>query len=139
MTNTYQQAYTPRDMRNMRVFSLWILAWIVSFTATTILMAGSFIQGPVGWTLAAVTGFLALAAVRAYMVFLRAADELLRRIQLEGLALGFGAGAVFMVCYRLFERLGAPKLDVVDPLVIMISFWCLGQYLGFRRYAGGER
>ena len=108
-------------------------------TAATILLGKRFIdRGPLGWTLAVLTLVLALLAFRSYLVFLRSADELLRRIQLEGLALGFGAGAVFMLTYRLFERLGAPKLDSGDPFVIMMVFWAIGQYMGMRRYASAE-
>lgn len=36
--------------------------------------------------------------------------------------------------WRLCERLGAPKLDVVDPVLVMIAFRVAGQWLGLRRY-----
>lgn len=131
-------AYTPRDTRNMRIFNIWALAAGVTFVAATILIVKDIVpRGPLAWGLATANFIVVFLAVRAYMVFLRGADELLRRIQLEGLALGFGAGAVFMLSYRIFERLGAPKLDSADPFVIMAVFWALGQYIGLRRYAPG--
>jgi hypothetical protein len=132
-------AYTPRDSQNLRVFSIWTMAAAVSFATATILIGERIIdRGVLAWSLAGLTLLLSLLAIRSYLIFLRAADELLRRIQLEGLALGFGAGAVFMMSYRLFERLGAPKLDSNDPFIIMAVFWALGQYIGMRRYSGGE-
>jgi len=135
---TCSDAYTPRDTRNMRIFNVWTIAAAAMFAGATILIGKDIIaRGPLAWSLAIATLLMTLLAVRAYMVFLRAADELLRRIQLEGLALGFGAGGVFMLSYRLFERLGAPKLDSPDPFVIMAIFWALGQYIGMRRYAPG--
>ncbi|MEK6373825.1 MAG: hypothetical protein AABO58_14145 [Acidobacteriota bacterium] len=136
--NDCSDAYTPRDTRNLRIFNVWAISAAVMFVAATILISrGIVARGPLAWILAIANLLLTLLAVRAYMVFLRAADELLRRIQLEGLALGFGAGAVFMLSYRLFERLGALKLDSADPFVVMAIFWAIGQYIGLRRYAPG--
>ncbi|HEX2059549.1 MAG TPA: hypothetical protein VHK90_02310, partial [Thermoanaerobaculia bacterium] len=94
-------------------------------------------HGALAYGLTAATIVLMTMAARAYVMFLRGADELLRKIQLEALALAFGAGGVFMIGWRLCERLGAPKLDVNDPFVVMAVVWGLGQWLGFRRYAGG--
>ena len=132
-------AYTPRDSRNLRIFNIWCIAAAMCFATTTILLGEGFIEkGIAAWALTGLTLVLSLGAFHSYVVFLRAADELLRRIQLEGLALGFGAGAVFMLCYRLFERLGAPKLDSADPFIVMAVFWAIGQYIGFRRYSQGD-
>jgi hypothetical protein len=86
------------------------------------------------WLMIATTGILTLGAVQAYLRFIRVADELLRRIQLEALSLGFGAGAVFTLNYRLLERIGAQRLTVSAPFVIMMLFWAGGQNLGVRRY-----
>ena len=94
--------------------------------------------GPVAWGLTALTIALLVMMVRAYVIFLRGVDELLRKIQLEALAFSFGASTVFMMGWRLCERLGAPKLDVDDPLIVMIFVFALGQWLGIRRYAGGD-
>ena len=133
--------YAAQDSRNLRIFNIWAICAAVAFAGTSLLVAKGYVgRGPLGWTLAIVATALAVFMVRAYVVFLRHADELLRKIQLEGLALGFGAGAVFMLGYRLFERLGAPKLDIADGLLPMVIFWAVGQYLGYRRYFndGGE-
>lgn len=107
---------------------------VVYATAIVPLRVGVLGRGPVALTLAAIMTVLALLTIRAFMDFLRQADELLRRIQLEALALGFGAGWMFMLCYRVFERLGAPQLDIGNPILIMAFTFALGQYLGIRRY-----
>jgi len=134
----HDYAYTPQDARNLRIFSGWALAAALVFSSATLLIGERILpRGVLAWCLAVTATLLAFGAVRSYMIFLRSADELLRKIQLEGLALGFGAGAVFTLGWRLFERLGAPKLDIVDGLPVMMLFWALGQYLGFRRYGGG--
>lgn len=129
-----------RDAKNIGVFARWALMAALMFAAATILIGEHVIErGPLAWALTGASVLCAAGAVRAYARFLHAADELLRKIHIEGLALGFGAGVVFMLSYRLFERLGAPKLDVVDPVLVMVVFWAFGQWRGHRRYAVEEQ
>lgn len=131
-------SYTPEDQRNLRNFNIFALTAMSLFVAATILIGKGLIErGPIAWTLVGAAIVLMLLMVRSYMHFLRHADELLRKIQLEGLALGFGAGIVFMLGYRLFERMGAPKLDLADGVLPMVLFWAIGQYVGYRRYFAG--
>jgi hypothetical protein len=125
---------TPRDAENLRRFNVVCLAWAMMFVAATMAIARYGVTGLTGWALAAATLLLGATAMGLYVRFLRAADELLRKIHLEALALGFGAAIVFMLFWRLCERLGAPKLDVVDPVLVMVAFWAAGQWLGLRRY-----
>src|ERR1044072_5487938 len=63
---------------------------------------------PHGGALAALTAVPGLVGIRAYIRFLREADELLRKIQLEALAIAFGVGVLFMMTRRLFARLRGP-------------------------------
>jgi hypothetical protein len=72
------------------------------------------------------------------LLFLRDADELLRRIETEALALGFGAGAVVGLVYPLLEKLGAPALGGHATLLAMMLSWGLGSWLGMRRYSGAN-
>ena len=135
MEVTCSSLYTARDARNMRVFNAWLIAGMLSFATATILLGKKILTpGPLAWALTIVTIVLIAISVRAYVVFLRGADELLRKIQLEALSLSFGAVAIFMLGWRLLERLGAPKLDVDDPFLVMTVVWALGQWYGFRRY-----
>ncbi len=126
---------TETDRRNSNRFVLWIFAWAVAFVAATLALKHvPSLQGPAGWAVAGAPDLLGLGAFLAYVRFLRQADELQRRIQLEGLAFGFGVGAFFTMGYRLFERVGAPALDVNDPVLVMFVAWTLGQWLAMRRY-----
>jgi len=43
-----------------------------------------------------------------------------------------------MIGWRLCERLGAPKLDVDDPLIVMVVTFAIGQIIGTRRYTSGD-
>ena len=130
--------FTARDRRNYQVFTLWMSAAIFTFGAATILIDGAFIPRSVGWLLTATAIVLMIVSVRSYIVFLRVADELLRKVHLDALAFAFGAGIVSMMGYRLCERLGAPKLDVNDAALVMMLCWIGGQWLGSRRYAVAE-
>jgi hypothetical protein len=130
--------FTSRDLRNFAQFIWWLTAGMVAFAAATILIELQWIPDPAGWGLTVLTTVLLMMTVRAYIHFLRNADELLRKVHLDALALAFGTGAVAMMGYRLCERLGAPKLDINDPFLVMLLVWVGGQYLGARRYAIAE-
>lgn len=130
--------FTPRDLRNYRHFTWWMTAAMLTFAAATILIDGNFIPPALGWVLTIASLALMVGAMRSYIVFLRVADELLRKVHLEALAFAFGAGIVAMMGYRLCERLGAPKLDVNDAGLVMLLCWMGGQWLGSRRYAVAE-
>lgn len=131
---------TERDARNLRVFNRWFVAAMLLFAASTVVLTERWVTDvAAGGVLAGATILVLAIAVASYQRFLREADELLRKIQIEGLAAGFGAGALFMIGWRLCERIGAPRLDVDDPLLVMVVAWGLGQWIGVRRYmAEGE-
>ncbi len=129
--------YTARDSRNLRRVNLWMLAAALAYVgATAALRWRESIPRVLPWLLAGLVLLLAIQATRSYLVFLRGADELLRRIQTEALALGFGSGAVFSLVYPLLAMLGAPALDGHATAVVMLLSWSAGVWLGTRRYAG---
>jgi len=130
--------YTPRDTQNYRVFTWWMMGAMFTFAAATILIDGKFIPAGLGWALTAASALLMAMSMRTYILFLRHADELLRKVHLEALAFAFGLGLVAMMGYRLCERLGAPKLDVNDAALVMFVAWIGGQWIGARRYATAE-
>lgn len=113
-----------------------LLAWIGSFMGATFLLGEEYLAGEsaVANALAGLSPVLGVLAVYTYWTFLRSCDELQQRIQLNGLALGFGAGLVFMMGYRLLERVGAPTLDINDSVGLMALFYALGVVLSARRY-----
>jgi hypothetical protein len=133
MTST--PLYTPRDLGNYSQFVRWMMGAVAAFAVATILIDGNWIPRAAGWALAVLTLALMLQTVRVYMRFLRTADELLRKVHLESLALAFGTGAVVTMVYRLCERLGAPQLDINDPMLVMMLVWIGSQFVAQRRYA----
>ena len=126
---------TEIDRRNQYWFSAWTLAWAVSYVAASWTLKGdSDLATPLVWLLVAVPNIVAIGVVFAYLRFLRMADELLRKIQLEGLALGFAAGVLVTAGYQLVEAAGAPQLETDHIIVVMIFSWTIGQLLGIWRY-----
>lgn len=130
--------FTARDSRNYRHFTAWLVAAALTSMTATLLLDGALVSAAAGWALTVAAIVLMVAAMRSYIAFLRAADELLRKVHVEALAFAFGAGLVSMMGYRLCERLGAPKLDVNDASLVMVVCWVAGQWLGSRRYAPVE-
>jgi hypothetical protein len=127
---------TPTDVRNLGRFNLLMLAWAIGFVVTLFTQKSMAPDpGPLSWSLAVVPVLLAGAAIAAYLVFLRSADELLRKMHLEGLAFGFGAGFLLATGWAPLERAGAPALDPTLVGSVMIFAWAIGQALARRRYS----
>ncbi len=127
---------SPEARRSQRRALAWVIAWAVAFLGATLLLNADLgLPAAANWSLAVVPSLLGVAMLGAYFLFLRASDELQRRIQMEALALGFGVGVVAMNGYRLLERAGAPAIDVNDIGVVMMLAFAVGVFLGQRRYS----
>lgn len=126
---------TAADRRNQYWFVAWTFAWALTFVAANwVLKNHGDALGIGGWAVAVLPNVFAIGAMLAYLKFLRHADELLRRIQLEGLAIGFGAGIIFAVGYRLLEQAGAPMLGMDDVMLVLCGGWVAGQLTATWRY-----
>jgi hypothetical protein len=131
--------YTARDARSQRRFNVWLFAAMLAYLgATAAIRWRAAVPAALPWLLTGLAWVLALQATRSYLLFLRGADELLRRIQVEALAIGFGAGAVFSLLYPLLEGLGAPKLDGNATAMVMMFSWGAGTWVVTRRYCGSS-
>ena len=128
---------TERDRRNQRKFVGWWLAWAVTWTMASIAINRAWVEpGTPQLVIAVLPTFLGVGMALAYARFLREADELQRKIQLDALALGFGAGLVGAVLYRLLERAGfVSETNVLDAILAMIVVYVIGVFIGQRRYA----
>ena len=126
---------TEADQRNIRAIWVWSFVWSFSF-AGPILALKFFpqLQGPFAWLLAATPIVLGVPFVNVLLRFLREADEFMRKVQLEGIAMGFGAGAMFCLCYHVLEHVGAPELPMIVAVIPMMTGWCVGSFLVAARY-----
>ena len=128
---------TAADRKNLWRFQLWALLWAVVFVASALLQKRwpQLVPGLGGHiALIGATAALGVAMVLSFMRFLRAADELVRKIHLEALAVSFGATVVFVTTWRLVERAGGPRADVDDSLLVMMAVWVIAQLVATRRY-----
>ena len=131
----WQTMCSGTEPRNQYRFTGWCLAWAVTFITTHWVLKQDF-GLPTSATLVIVlvpivVGFFALST---YTRFLRATDELVRKIQMESLAIGFGSGLVFALCYPLFEYLGAPPLAFDNVTMALIVGFVVGQVQAMKRY-----
>ncbi len=126
---------TARDRRNQWSYILWMLTWMLSFVAGMFLLEFDWVSGAFGYVVALVPSLLGVGAVMAFLRFVRQADELQRKIQVEALGWGFGAGAIFMFGYQLLEGAGLPAIDIADPAAVMFVSWALATVVLARRYA----
>jgi hypothetical protein len=127
---------TERDRKNLRSFNFWLLAWCFTMAFSLVLLSkDGLIEGPaIRWAMALVPDVLGVFAVATYVRFIRHADELVRKIHLEAIALGFGAGLVFVMGYTLAELAGAPELETAWLASVMLFAAGIGQLMGTRRY-----
>ncbi len=72
--------------------------------------------------------------VRAVARFLVDTDELQRRIQLEALAVAFGAGSVLTFGYGLLQGVGLPALSWLWVWPVYAVCWLVGLFVARRRY-----
>lgn len=127
---------TPRDRHNqMRVLG-WMVAWVGTWLAVSAAIKHGWIeQGPL-----AVVGILAslslgIGMIFAYRRYLKEADELQRKIELEALALSVGLGLVGGFTYWLLEQAGVvADADILDLVVFIMLAYSAGVVLGQQRY-----
>lgn len=128
-------AASDADRRNQLRFTAWVLAWGVSFViATKLLKSADQIATPLTWLIILVPNALGITALVSYLNFLRHTDELMRKFQMEGLAIGFAAGVLGSWGYSLLTAVGAPEISAVDLSAIMMVAWALGQVYAMWRY-----
>lgn len=143
MTETTRESFwirvcgdmTESDRRNLNRATWVLFAWFLSFAGVVLLNDRDLLPaGAVSWILAAIPSLIGVVALFAYGRFFREADELQRKIQLQALALGFGAAFFGSFGYSVFERLGAPPGNVTTPATIMVLFYLIGLWWGRRHY-----
>ena len=126
---------TAQDKKNQYRFILFTLFWAICFIGASFVFKQDYdLSTPVAYAIALVPTAAGICALLAYMKFLREADEMIRKMQFEGLAFGFGIGVIFTLCYQVFESAGAPHLEIDDAAFVMMMGWIAGQILAFRRY-----
>ena len=141
LTGNDRQAWgeglTTRDQRNARRWSICLLVWVASFTTAVVILPVS--DGSIGaqpmwaWALAAVPVIPGVLLVRLHLRLMRETDELMRKIHLEALAVGFGVAFVWGMSAALLGQLGIHKPEGVTWFAMYLAYW-LKLGLAVRRY-----
>ena len=126
---------TETDQHNLRQVWFWTGVWGFVFVAAMIaLQRNPEIQGMFAWLLAALPIVVGIPTVRAYLRFLREADEFMRKVQLEGIAIGYAVGSLACLGYHILERVGAPTLPMVVALIPFATGWAVGSFVVASRH-----
>jgi len=126
-----------RERRNRWRVIGWSLAWAVAFLAVVFAIRREWLATGIPATLAAmVPTSLGVITALVYRTFLREADELRRKIELEALALAYAVGVVGGLAYWLLELAGVvADADPAFLVLVMIVAHPLGNLIGHRRYS----
>lgn len=125
---------TATDRANNKTLSICSMIWAASIIAASAVLTSVDLPNPLKWVIALAPNLIAFITLRAYLRFLRMTDEMQRRVQIEGLAIGFGTGYAFAIGYLIAEAAGAPPLEVSFLVLIMTAGWLLGNIFAMRRY-----
>jgi fluoride ion exporter CrcB/FEX len=128
---------SEKDRRNQRQIVFWSLAWIVPFLFVDLAVSNDWIESDafaIVGTLAVT--ILGVGLLLAFRRFLKDADELRRKIELDALALTVGVGVVAGFSYSLLESAGLiDKAELMNLVVVMAATYVISVNVGLRRFA----
>jgi hypothetical protein len=129
-------AWKTRTQRDLIRLASWTGAWIVTMALAT--FGPQWVWDAPGLTLLAILLNLAigLGMIRANIRHLNMLDEMMRRIQLEAMALALGVGIVFGLSYSLLDTTGLIAADAEIAFLVMLIgvTYLVGTAVGYRRY-----
>ncbi|MCF6262785.1 MAG: hypothetical protein L3J24_04265 [Xanthomonadales bacterium] len=125
---------TQKDRQNQKLFLYWTILCAVSLLVAAFLLKGDHVSAPLSWLVAIVPSILGTICMFMFLRFLREADEMMRKIELEGLALGFGVGVLFLIGYPLLEQVGLPPISSQKTGAVMLFAWVIGHIVARTRY-----
>ena len=129
-----------RSRRSERMVTVWSLAWALAFlSADFAIEGGSVGEGLATWAVIAVVVILGVGWVMAYARFLRSADELMRKIQLDALAVGGGGGVVIGFTLILLDSANVMDARADYVVVGMVVAYIAAVVLGMYRFGGSGR
>lgn len=117
------------------LFAALIILWAASFSSAKWLLQSTLLDSELmRWLVVATPTILGLITVMSYLNFLHKADEFIRKIQLEAVALGFAAGVLFNTGQALLQELNIIEVSTGSTATIMLIVFALGQFYAAWRY-----
>jgi hypothetical protein len=131
-----QTSIERRMMHNGIVFTLWILLFGACFLAGHWAVARTdwVPHGAGGVAFSLIPMIPGLLAFCAYLRLLREADELVRKVFVEGTLFAFGATMLVWGAIQLPEHLWLSKIKADLMMSVMMLSWTLGTLLAARRH-----
>lgn len=129
-----------RDQNRTTVqFALWTLAWVATLAAARFgpeLVWDAQEQPAASWAAVIVNVVVGIAWIIAFARFLRAQDDLWRKIILDALAVTLGAGWVLGFAYVVADAAGlvADDLDIALFPALLGAVYLLSVVVGKIRY-----
>ncbi len=128
---------TELDRRNRTSIVIWSLLWVGAFLVADAAIDRGWIEGDAGVVVVSIgTALVGLAWIVSYMRFLRHADELMRKIQLDAMALALGGCFVAAFTLILLGGAGLVRAGIVWVLVVTSAIYVLSVLIGIRRFGG---
>lgn len=118
---------SSRDRANSRAYTRWCLALAVSLLLSTAALKFEWVGSPMSWVVAAIPPLVLMMAIRAYLHFLVEADEFVRKVNLEGMSIGFGASVIYFFLLDALEKVALIGPQADDMLAVALIGWALGQ------------
>jgi len=127
---------SEQDRRSQNRIVSWSVLWVGVFVlADTVIERGS-IEGDVAVTVAAIAvSVLGVGWIRSYVRFLRDADELARKVHLDAMAVGLGAGFVTGFGLLLLDQGGVVSAGPHLLLAAMVLAYAVAVVVGWRRFS----
>jgi hypothetical protein len=127
---------TDADQRSQIWIVVWSLGWVASFLAVDVGIDRGWIDGDAGFIAAtAIVTVIGVGWLTAYLRFLRHADELVRKVQLEAMAMAVGVGFVVGFGVLLLAAGGLVEAQVTVLLEVMAATYVVALVFGRRRYS----
>lgn len=138
-TEPTQNNRIDRSKKHGRINLYWAIAWALALTGSSAVVKFIVAENTLLiWVVGSVPILISFGALKAYLNFLKFADELTKQIELEALAFGYGAGMVFGVGYLVvapgITQFDATSWVLVMILMVMIIARIVFQVRGYRKY-----
>lgn len=135
--HTNHWSVSESDRRNQRRIVAWSLGWVLLLLAADYSIESDKVTSKVMIIAASIVVTLAgVGVLVTYRNFLRNADELVRKIELDALALAFGTGLVLGISYSLLATGSIVAEAKISNLIVVMTLTYVGAVIaGRRRFA----
>jgi hypothetical protein len=105
----------------------WCLIWATSLTLSEIMIINQLIPESLFWPVALFPAALSVWMFYQFYLFYVGIDEFARKIQSDGLVIGFGLGMFILIVFSCLSSLGIPGPNASDMLVVFALCYVVGQ------------